>query len=221
MSIICLSRLIIQWQVSISAISTSFTFNVHLIRMWMEGIVHLCPQNLKHLLKTNLHLTAWWRSHCDDIARCLDVVFLGRTEEKEKTAAGRQRDENRSFKTDKRKTTIQTLICLEQCDTATRFPPSGGNIETFYTSVIFWLFSAVRDARCSAAVWGELYPLNCSDGHMDGAGEQRSAALCGVCETFNTCTLTHTHEHNYITWWPSQAGSSHSGFVATLILSLM
>lgn len=46
--------------------------------------------------------------------------------------------------------------------------------------------------------------------------EQKSAALCDVCETFNTCMLTHTS----IIISP-HAVSSHSGFVATHILSLM
>lgn len=160
-----------------------------------------CSQNLKHLLKTNLYLTAWCLIDCDGVARYLDVMFTGQTEEKE----GRETNTGRSFKPIKENQMIQTLNCIKQCDTATCFLPSAGTIETFYTTLIFlWScepFSDVRGARCSAAVWGELclHPLNCSDGHRRTNGRSRRVQRSAMCVKPLTRACSHTHEYNYIT----------------------
>lgn len=154
-----------------------------------------CSQNLKHLLKTNLYLTAWCLIDCDGVARYLDVMFTGQTEEKE----GRETNTGRSFKPIKENQMIQTLNCIKQCDTATCFLPSAGTIETFYTTVIFlWScepFSDVRGARCSAAVWGELclHPLNCSDGHRRTNGRSRRVQRSAMCVKPLTRACSHTH----------------------------
>lgn len=159
-----------------------------------------CSQNLKHLLKTNLYLTAWCLIDCDGVARYLDVMFTGQTEEKE----GRETNTGRSFKPIKEKQMIQTLNCIKQCDTATCFLSFSGNYRNFlhHTDFPLKLWAVFRCQR-SSVLGCRLRRIMSSSSELFGWAqtdkwtEQKSAALCDVCETFNTCMLTHTH--NYIT----------------------
>ena len=165
-----------------------------------------CSQNLRHLLKTNLYLTAWCHFDCDGVARCLDVMFTGQTEEEE----GREANTERRFRTMKEKQMIQTLNCIKQCDTAACFLPFSGNYRNFlhHSDFLLKLWAVLRCQRSSSVLGCRLRRILSLSSELLGWAqtdkwtEQKSAALCDVCETFNTCMLTHTHTHTHTHTYP-------------------